>query len=123
MKNSKAAIGAAHGGDVKTVKKLVPNKKQAPDQQAEAFLIMAGTVKDAVSELAVMMFQQQQKSDELASELREENKILKDGFLVMQHELKALRERAVRLKPVANADGSYEYIDVIPLQKKTHLNS
>ena len=80
---------------------------------------MAGSVDAAVNQLALMMAQQQQRSDALADELRAENKILKEGFQVMQHEMKALRERAVRLKPVTNADGSYKHIDVIPLQKKT----
>ena len=94
-------------------------RKQAEQPQAAATDTQSTDLALALAQLSDMFQAHLQRFDGIVSVLEAENKALRAGQESLRAEMKALRERAVRLRPVRGSDGLTEYIDVVPIQKKT----
>ena len=94
-------------------------RKQAEQPRAAATATQSADLALALAQLSDMFQAHLQRFDGIVSVLEAENKALRAGQESLRAEMKALRERAVRLRPVRGSDGLTEYIDVVPIQKKT----
>jgi hypothetical protein len=118
---SKAAASRAlaRGAKQKTTQAKPATEKPPVDHSGE----VAGSIKKMVDDLSAIMADHLARFDQVTAELRTENKEMKRELLAVTEEVKALRNRSVRLKPKRDSNGEYEHIDVIPIKKKEPIKN